>query len=209
MGRYLGPKCRLCRREGKKLFLKGERCNSPKCPLEKKGAVPPGLHRTKRFVRKQSEFGKQLREKQKTKRIYGIFERQMRKYFNKARKERGATGKALLKLLESRLDNVILRLGFTYSRPAARQLIKHGFVQVEGKKVDIPSFLVKKDKVITLHPKALEIAEVKKALAEKDFKPPSWLERKGGAGRVVNLPKDDQLPSEIDDQLIVEFYSRA
>jgi len=200
MSRYLGPKCRLCRREGKKLFLKGERCNSPKCPLEKKGAVPPGVHRTKSYVSKQSEFGKQLREKQKVKRIYGVSERQMKKYFKEARKEKAATGKALLRLLESRLDNVIYRLGFASSRAEARQLIKHGFFQVEGRKVDIPSFLVKKGDVISL---------TKKTQIEKAFEPPSWLERKGGAARVINLPKDDQLPSDIDDYLIVEFYSRV
>jgi len=199
MSRYLGPKCRLCRREGKKLFLKGERCNSPKCPLEKKGAVPPGVHGSHKFLGKQSGYGRQLREKQKVKRIYGISERQMKKYFEEARKEKEATGKALLRILESRLDNVVYRLGFASSRTQARQMIKHGLVLVDGKKVDIPSFQVKGDQVISI---------TKQITPKKEANLPPWLEVRGGAGRIINLPKDDQLPTEIDDYLIVEFYSR-
>jgi len=199
MSRYLGPKCRLCRREGKKLFLKGERCNSPKCPLEKKGAVPPGVHGSHKFLGKQSGYGRQLREKQKVKRIYGILERQMKKYFEEARKEKEATGKALLRILESRLDNVVYRLGFASSRTQARQMIKHGLILVDGKRVDIPSFRVKGDQVISI---------TKQITPKKEVNLPPWLEVKGGAGRIINLPKDDQLPTEIDDYLIVEFYSR-
>lgn len=207
MSRHLGPKCRLCRQEGRKLFLRGERCNSPKCPLEKKGAVPPGQHGLKRRE-KTSEYQEQLREKQKAKRIYGISEKQMKNYFKKARKEKAATGKALLGLLEQRLDNVIFRLGFVSSRVNARQIISHGFVLVDGKKVDIPSFQTKPGNVITLAPRALEIPKIKQALQDKDFKIPSWLERKGGAAKVLHLPSEKELPEEVNSQLIVEFYSR-
>lgn len=209
MSRYLGPKCRLCRKEGEKLFLKGERCNSPKCPLEKKGPVPPGQHGTKRFVRKSSEYGLQLREKQKAKRIYQILEKPLKNYFIEAKKQRSATGKAFLRLLELRLDNVLFKLGFSPSRLAARQLVRYGHVLVDGQKVNIPSFRVKKENLITLGPKALKILEVKKMVEQKDFQTPSWLERKGGAGRILSLPSDEDLPKELDDQLIVEFYSRS
>lgn len=209
MTKYLGPKCKLCRREGVKLFLKGERCDSPACPIEKKGAVPPGQHGQKRMRGRQSEYGEQLREKQKARRIYGVSDRQLRRYFKKAKKEKTATGKTLLVLLESRLDNVIFRLGFATSRSAARQLIKHGHVQVNNQKVDIPSFLVKKDDVICLTKEALEVPEVKKVVERKDFKVLGWLERKARVGRVKHLPKEEELPQDIEDQLIVEFYSRA
>ncbi len=209
MSRYLGPKCRLCRQEGVKLFLRGERCSSPKCPIERKGAVPPGQHGVRKYSSRRSDYGKQLREKQKIRKMYGILERQLKKYFEKARKEKEATGKALLRLLETRLDNVVFRLGFTSSRGSARQLIKHGHILVDNKKVDISSFLTKEGNVISFKPGALEILEVKKMLGQKDFQPPGWLERKAGVGRVAHLPKDEDLPQEIDEQLIVEFYSRA
>lgn len=199
MSRYLGPKCRLCRREGEKLFLKGKRCNSPKCPLERKGAVPPGVH-GRSVISKLSDFGKQLREKQKLKRIYGISETQLKKYFSMARKEKTNTGKALLRLLELRLDNVIYRLGFAQSRVKARQLIRHGFFQVDGRKVNIPSFIVKKGNKINV---------VKEISTEKDAFIPKWLELKGPVAEVKDFPKEEDLPSNIDDQLIVEFYSRV
>ncbi|OQA93885.1 MAG: 30S ribosomal protein S4 [Microgenomates group bacterium ADurb.Bin219] len=209
MSRYLGPKCRLCRREGKKLFLKGARCSSPKCPLEKKGAVIPGQHGSRRFSGKSSEYSLQLREKQKAKRTYQVFEKQIKIYYEEAKKQKSATGKALLRLLETRLDNVLYRLGFSASRSSARQLIRHGHVTVDGKKVNIPSFLVKKDQLIGLDQKALKIVEVKKAVEDKDYKLPLWLERKAAVGKIIRLPDNDDLPTEIDDQLIVEFYSRA
>jgi len=209
MSRYLGPKCRLCRREGKKLFLKGVRCSSPKCPLEKKGAVIPGQHGSRKFGRKSSEYSLQLREKQKAKRTYQVFEKQIKTYYEEAKKQKAATGKALLRLLETRLDNVLYRLGFSASRSSARQLIRHGHVTVDGKKVNIPSFLVKKDQLVGLDQKALKIAEVKKAVEDKDYKLPLWLDRKAAIGKITRLPDNDDLPTEIDDQLIVEFYSRA
>jgi small subunit ribosomal protein S4 len=208
MAKYTQGKCRLCRREGVKLFLKGERCSSPKCPIEKKGAVPPGQHGQKR-ARRLSGYGLQLREKQKTKRIYGILEKPFRNYFKKAFKVRGEeTGKVLLQLLESRLDNVVYRLGFTPSRSVARQLVTHGLVLVEDKKVNIPSYQVKIGQTITLAKDALAIEPVKKALAEKGKKIPLWLQRKAIIGRIARLPEKEEIDSNISDQLIVEFYSR-
>lgn len=208
MSKYLEPSCRLCRREGTKLFLKGSRCYSPKCPIEKKGAVPPGQHGARRGARRSSEFGEQLREKQKTKRIYGVREKQAKNLFKEARKDRSATGKAFLKLLERRLDNVVFRLGFTPSRKVARQIVNHRHVLVNGRKVNIASFRVKKGEVISLSTKATEIPVVKVCLDQKDYKLPSWLERKATVGKVIDLPADEDLPQEIDIQLIVEFYSK-
>jgi len=207
MARYLDSKCRLCRREGTKLFLKGERCFSPKCPLEKKGAVAPGQHGLK-MRRRLSEYGVQLREKQKAKRTYGVLERQFRRYFKKAFKKRGVTGEALLQLLESRLDNVVYRLGFVPSRSVARQLVHHGHILVDGKKVDIPSYQVKPGQVINLNPKAMKIEVVKKSLAEKKKEIPSWLQKKAAVGKIIRLPTREEIGADIAEQLIVEYYSR-
>ena len=207
MARYLDSKCRLCRREGTKLFLKGERCFSPKCPLEKKGAVAPGQHGLK-MRRRLSEYGVQLREKQKAKRTYGVLERQFRRYFKKAFKKRGITGEALLQLLESRLDNVVYRLGFVPSRSVARQLVHHGHILVDGKKVDIPSYQVKPGQVINLNPKAMKIEVVKKSLAEKKKEIPSWLQKKAAVGKIIRLPTREEIGADIAEQLIVEYYSR-
>ncbi len=207
MARYLDAKCRLCRREGVKLFLKGKRCFSPKCPIERKGAVPPGMVGSKR-KRRPSEYGLQLREKQKAKRIYGVGERQFKKYFEKARKFKGVTGEALLGMLERRLDNAIFRLGFSPSRSIARQLVSHGHVLVNDKKVSIPSYQVKVGEIITLSLKAFEIPEIKEILAQKNVIIPEWFERKGAVGRVKRLPKREEGEGEILEQLIVEYYSR-
>ena len=207
MARYLDSKCRLCRREGTKLFLKGERCFSPKCPLEKKGAVAPGQHGLK-MRRRLSEYGVQLREKQKAKRTYGVLERQFRRYFKKAFKKRGVTGEALLQLLELRLDNVVYRLGFVPSRSVARQLVHHGHILVDGKKVDIPSYQVKPGQVINLNPKAMKIEVVKKSLAEKKKEIPSWLQKKAAVGKIIRLPTREEIGADIAEQLIVEYYSR-
>jgi small subunit ribosomal protein S4 len=206
MSRYTGPKCRLCRREKTKLFLKGERCFSPACPIEKKGAVPPGQHGLKSSQR-PSDYGKQLREKQKVKRFYGLNESQLKNYFQKAIKIRQATGEVLLQMLESRLDNVIYRLGFVSSRHLARQLVNHKHILVEGKKVNIPSYQLKPGQIVSLDKKVLELAEVKKALAEKP-KLPDWLKRKAAVGQIVRLPKREEVEGNIDEKLIVEFYSR-
>lgn len=207
MARYLDSKCRLCRREGTKLFLKGERCLTPKCPLEKKGAVAPGQHGLKRS-RRLSEYGIQLREKQKAKRTYGVLERQFRRYFKKAFKKRGVTGEALLQLLELRLDNVVYRLGLVPSRSVARQLVHHGHILVDGKKVDIPSYQVKPGQVINLNPKAMKIEVVKKSLAEKKKEIPSWLQKKAAVGKIIRLPTREEIGADIAEQLIVEYYSR-
>lgn len=207
MARYTDGKCRLCRREGIKLFLKGERCYSPKCPIERKGAVIPGQHGQKRR-RRISDYARQLREKQKTKRLYGVLERQFKNYLKKAAKGEEATGEVLLQLLESRLDNIVFRLGLAPSRSVARQLVSHGYVLVDGKKVNIPSYQVESGQIVTLAPKGLEIDLVKKSLAEKDRKIPSWLERKAAVGRMARLPKREEIDVDIDEHLIVEYYSR-
>lgn len=207
MARYTGPKCRLCRREGKKLFLKGARCYSPKCPIERRGGVPPGQHGQKR-QRRMSDYGLQLREKQQTKRFYGVKERQFRKYFEEASEHTAKTGEKLLQILETRLDNSVFRLGLAPSRSVARQLISHGHVMVNSRVVDVPSYRVSPKEVITFKPAALRLDEVKKALAEKDREIPGWLERKGAAGRVVRFPEREEIDVETDESMIVEFYSR-
>jgi len=207
MARYTDSKCRLCRREGIKLFLKGERCYSPKCPIERKGAVIPGQHGQKRR-RRISDYAKQLREKQKTKRFYGVLERQFRNYLKKAAKNKEATGEVLLQLLESRLDNVVFRLGLTPSRSVARQLVSHGHVLVDGERVNVSSYQIKPGQVVALAPKGLEIDLVKKSLAEKARKIPAWLERKAAVGKMARLPKREEIDIDIDEHLILEFYSR-
>ncbi len=207
MARYLGAKCRLCRREGIKLFLKGERCYSPKCPIEKKGAVPPGEHGQKRQKR-VSDYGQQLREKQKVKRTYGVLEKQFRRYFKKARRVKEATGEALLQILESRLDNVVFRLGLVPSRSVSRQIVNQGLVLVDGQRVDIPSYQVKPGQIITLVSKGLELKQVKDSLAEKGRKVPEWLQKKAVVGKMIRLPERKEIEADINEGLIVEYYSR-
>lgn len=197
----------MCRRERSKLFLKGARCFSPKCPIEKRGAVPPGVHGVKSGVR-LSTYGKQLREKQKVKRFYGVSERQIKNYFKKVIEEKGATGELLLRLLETRLDNVVYRLGLAPSRATARQLVVHGHILVNGKKLTIPSYQVKTGDQISLTEKAAKMDKVQSWLAKKDLEIPSWLERKGLVGKVKDFPKREEMPQELDEHLIVEFYSR-
>lgn len=214
MARILGIKCKICRREGKKLFLKANRCFSSKCPIEKKGAVPPGVHGQKRF-RKLSDFGVQLREKQKLKRIYGISEKQLRNYFLEAKKQsiqkkgenKGGTGEYLLKLLELRFDNIIFRAGLTASRSVARQTINHGHMLIDGKRINIPSCQIKINQVITFSPKSLNIAGIKANL-EKKITAPKWLEKKGAAIKLVRMPKREEIDPDINESKISEFYSR-
>lgn len=203
MARYTDAKCRLCRREGVKLFLKGERCLSPKCPIERKGAVAPGQHGSRRR-REPSNFGLQLREKQKAKRIYGILERQFQHYVRKS----STYGQTLLQILECRLDNVIYRLGFTPSRSVARQIVNHGHITVNDRRVDVSSYLVKAEEVISLDKTAQEMVTVKKFLAEKRYQPPSWLARRGPVGKVVRLPARDEVQADVNEQIIAEYYSR-
>lgn len=192
--------CRKCRREGAKLFIKGARCASAKCAFTKR-SYPPGPHSGGKFV-KISEYGKQLREKQKAKRIYSLRERQFHNYFKKASKNKEATGEVLLQLLESRLDNIVYKLGFAHSRRQARQMITHGNIVVNAKKLRIPSYLVKPKDIIELKDKTkLDLAKTN-AL--------SWLKfnKNDSKGEVIKLPDGEELGSDIDSQLIVEFYSR-
>jgi small subunit ribosomal protein S4 len=206
MARYTDAQCKLCRREGMKLFLKGERCFSSRCPLERKGAVPPGQHGQKRQGR-VSDYGWQLREKQKAKRIYGLLERQFKRYFKKAHRQKKGAGLRLLQLLELRLDNVIFRAGLVLSRSAGRQIITHGFCLVDGKKVNLPSYQLKPGQLITLTPKGLALEGVKKALAQKQPLP-QWLARKAAVIKIKRLPERKEIEANINEQLIIEFYSR-
>lgn len=208
MSRYTGPVCRLCRREGQKLFLKGEKCNSPKCEIEKRN-FPPGQHGLSRS--KVSPYGQQLREKQKAKRVYGVLERQFRRYFGIAEGYRGVTGTNLMQVLERRLDNIVFRLGFASSRAQARQLITHGHVQINGKRVDIPSYLVRVGENISIEPKLRENAFVKRSLelAERTGRL-GWLEFNAEqmSGKVVAIPSRVDIPTEVNEQQIVELYSK-
>lgn len=206
MARYRGPKNRLARRESIDLGLKtvGSLGHTQ---LLRRLNVAPGQHGS-RGRKKVSEFGLQLREKQRAKRIYGILEKQFRKYFEKARKTHGATGTMLLQLLERRLDNVVYRLGFVPTRNAARQLVTHGHIVVNEKKVSIPSYQVRTDELIGVKQKSLEIPIVKKLLEEKNITIPAWLSRQGPIGKITRLPTRDDIGSDLNEQLIVEFYSR-
>ena len=208
MARYTGSVCRLCRREGCKLFLKGEKCYGAKCPLDLRHTVP-GEHGQAR-QRKQSEYGLQLREKQKAKRAYGVLENQFHRYFEEADRMKGITGENLLVLLERRLDNVVYRLGFGASRPQARQLVLHGHIRVNGKKVNIASYLVSAGDVITVREKSAE-SDHFKALREGTGKVmPKWLtiDAENLKGTVETLPAREDIDLTIQENLIVELYSR-
>jgi small subunit ribosomal protein S4 len=209
MARYKGPDCKLCRREGQKLFLKGTKCNTNKCPFENK-AYAPGQHgRTRRF--KQSEYGVQLREKQKVRRIYGILEAQFRNYFAKADQMKGITGENLLKLLESRLDTVIYRLGLAPSRKTARQLVRHRHFMVNDRLVDIPSYSVKDGDVVKVRDKSKKLNVIHTSLRKiKDDRQYSWLslDKASLTGTFQNVPNREDIPDLIDESLIVELYSK-
>ena len=207
MARYIGPVCRLCRREGMKLFLKGERCYTEKCAIEKRN-FPPGQHGKTRKQKMQG-YGVQLREKQKVKRIYGVLEDQFRRYFESADRTRGITGETLLQLLERRFDNVIYRLGLATSRAQARQLVRHGHFQVNGKKVDIPSYSLRSGDVVTIRPTSQKAPTILHAIEEvKGRGIPAWLSFDGAAGKVVSLPTREQINLPVQEQLIVELYSK-
>jgi len=209
LARYTDSVCRLCRREGEKLFLKGERCFKDKCAIERR-AYAPGQHGQRRRM-KQSEYSLQLREKQKVRRIYGILESQFRGYFRKAERMRGVTGENLLSLLERRLDNIIYRLSFAGSRSEARQLVRHGHVRVNGRKVNIPSFLVSQGDEVTLREKSKKHPRVVDNFAAADRRGvPEWLElaKKEMSGVVRSLPQREHLTLDVQEQLIVELYSR-
>lgn len=207
MGRYIGPVCRLCRREGVKLFLKGEKCIT-KCILDRR-RKPPGQHGELR--RKQTEYGKRLREKQKLKRIYNVREEQFVRYFEMATKMPGNTGENFLLLLERRLDNVVYRLGFALSRNHARQLVVHGHITVNGRTVDIPSYLVDVGDIISVKEDMRDNPDVQRALKVRgEWTVPKWLSRDTETltGRVLSLPTRDQIDVPVDENLVVEFYSR-
>ena len=209
MARYNGPVCRLCRREGMKLFLKGERCYTDKCGIEKRN-LPPGQHGKSRKA-KLVGYGVQLREKQKVKRIYGVLENQFRRYFESAARHRGVTGVMLLQALETRFDNVVYRLGFATSRPQARQLVRHGHFLINGKKVDIPSYAVKMGDEVRVREASAKSAVVAHAIDEvKGRGVPEWLQVDAAntLGRVLSIPTREQINLPVQEQLIVELYSK-
>lgn len=211
MARYTGPVCKICRREGIKLFLKGDRCFSPKCAVEgNRKPYPPGQHQQQRR-RKQSEYGIQLREKQKVRFLYGVLERQFRRHFEEAERRPGSTGENLLRILEMRLDNIVYRLGFALSRPQARQLVNHGHITVNGHKVDIASYETKVGDVIGVVPSKRN-NEYFKMLSEdiKRRDVPSWLSLDAATmtGRVLSAPTRPEIDANVQEQLIVEYYSR-
>lgn len=207
MGRYTDAVCRLCRREGMKLYLKGEKCYTEKCPVHKR-PVPPGMHGQGR--RKLSEFGVRLREKQKLRRIYGVYETQFKTYFQQAAKTKGVTGVRLLQLLEGRLDNVVYRLGFATARKEARQMVRHGHIAVNGRKVSIPSYQVRVGDVIGPTGRGKDHPRVKELAATGLRTLPSWLEfsTERLEGRVLAMPAREEIDVPVQEQLIVEYYSK-
>jgi len=208
LARYTGPVCRQCRREGVKLYLKGERCYTEKCSIDRRNYAP-GQHGQRR--RKLSEYGLQLREKQKARRIYGVLESQFRKYFREASRRKGIAGENLLQILESRLDNIVYRMGFALSRPEARQLVKHGHFAVNGRKVNIPSYQVRPGDVISVRESSKNKGRFKE-LAEltRNQGTMEWLEvdSENLTGKVIRLPSRDEIDTPIAEHLIVELYSR-
>ena len=210
MAKYTGPVCRLCRREGIKLYLKGDKCYSDKCSITRR-SYAPGQHGQTQGRKKVSEYGIQLREKQKTRRIYGILERQFRNYFEKAERQKGITGENLLVMLERRLDNVVFRLGFAASRTQSRQLVCHGHFTVNGRRVDIPSYLVKAGEVVMIREGSKQsplFKDVADSLAHKTV--PAWLELSAQdvSGKIVRYPTREEIDIPIEEHLIVELYSR-
>lgn len=206
MARYTDAVCRLCRREGVKLYLKGEKCYSDKCPVVKR-PTPPGMHGPSR--RKMSEYALQLREKQKARRFYGVMEKQFERYFDLANRKKGVTGEVLLQILERRLDNVVYRLGFAASRAEARQIVKHSHIEVNGRKVNIPSYLVREGDVISVREGSRDHKRVKE-LSATARTIPAWLTAEAEAmrGTVVRMPNRDEIDAPVQEHLIVELYSR-
>lgn len=212
MAKYLGPKCKICRREGKKMFLKGEKCYSSKCPLIKR-KYPPGIHGPKGYP-KLSEYGFQLREKQKLKRTYGILEKQLKIYYQKALKMSGNTEENLLKLLEQRLDNVVYKAGFASSLAKARQLINHRHLRVNGRPVNIPSYLVKPNEEITVKPTSPMKEKIKEELIsaknKERIKTPDWfsVDDQNLMIKILRKPEAEDLPKDLNIKAVIEFYSR-
>ena len=208
MARYTGAVCRLCRREGKKLFLKGERCYSEKCSVGIR-AYAPGQHGQSR--KKASEYGIQLRAKQQARRYYGIPEGQFYKYFLMAERRQGVTGENLLRICESRLDNIVYQLGWANSRADARQLVVHGHFQVNGKKVDVPSYLTRVGEVVSIKDKSKDSAKIKEVLETNASRPvPAWLDKNAEAceAKIVKMPEREEIAVPVEEHLIVEFYSK-
>ena len=208
MARYTGPVCRLCRRERTKLFLKGTRCESPKCPIEK-GRPPPGQHGRGRV--RESEYLLQLREKQKAKRFYGILEKQFRSYYQEAARSKGVTGEELMRICESRLDNVVYRAGFAMNRPMARQLVSHGHFQVNGRKVNIPSYRVRVGDTVSVKGRSKTMGRIIENASYADGREiPDWLSTnlKELEARVLAVPERNQIDVPVQEQLIVEYYSK-
>jgi len=209
MAVYQGARCRMCRRAGMKLFIKGARCYTDKCAIERRSYAPGEHGKTRRI--KETNYGVQLREKQKVRRMYGVLERQFRNYFEKAAESKGVTGEVLLQMLERRLDNVVYRLGFAVNRNQARQLVRHGHFVVNGQKVDIPSFLVRPGDEVLVRERSRKLSVISNSLeARKGQTAPAWLElspeRLGG--RVLSVPTRDSIPTPVNEQLIVELYSK-
>jgi len=209
MARYTGPVCRLCRREKMKLFLKGAKCDTMKCPIERR-PYPPGEHGRTQLRRKDSEYLVQLREKQKARRIYGVLEKQFRNLYQEANRQRGVTGENLLRMLELRLDNVAYRAGWGSSRSQARQLVRHGHVTVNGRRVTIPSYTVRKGDVVQLKDKAKAMIVVRHNMDTLDRTVPPWLEAgaEGAAVTVRDVPMREHIDVPVREQLIVELYSK-
>jgi small subunit ribosomal protein S4 len=208
MARYTGADCKLCRREKMKLFLKGSKCDSPKCPIEIR-PYPPGEHGRNRP--RESEYLLQIREKQRAKRVYGVLEKQFHNYYEEATRGHGKTGETLLRILESRLDNVVYRAGFAKSRDMARQIVKHGHILVNGHKVDIPSYRVSPNDIVDVREKSLEMTPFVVARAETGERPvPAWLQVLPDKMRILvhALPARAQIDTQVQEQLIVEFYSK-
>jgi len=208
MARYTEALCRLCRRESEKLFLKGDRCYTDKCAVERR-KYPPGQHGQRR--KKQSDYAVQLREKQKAKEIYNVLEKQFKKYFYMAEKKKGITGSNLLQILESRLDNVVYRLGFAANRRQARQLILHGHFDVNGRRVNIPSYMISAGDSIAVREKSRELVPVQENIAKAEHRRlPSWVQRDiaNFSGKILNLPAMDDIALPVKEQLIVELYSK-
>lgn len=211
MARYTGPSCKLCRREGTKLYLKGDRCNSEKCAFERRPYIPGEHGSGKKFKKRLSDYGIHLREKQKVRRVYGVLESQFRKYFKIAAKKKGITGENLLQILELRLDNVIYRLGFAPSRKSARQIIRHGHILVNNHKVDIPSFLVKPEDEILIKEGSRTMNLIQEAMeSATEVDAIEWMEvdKDNFKGRILSVPSRQQIPMEVDERLIVEYYSK-
>ena len=212
MARTIKPVCKLCRREGEKLFLKGARCMSPKCAIERRGYAPGQHGKTGQFRRGRStDYLNQLREKQKARRIYGVLEAQFRRYFQIALRSKGLTGAMLLTLLESRLDNVVYRMGYATSRAQARQLVAHGHIDVNGRRTDAPSYLAKPGDVIAVHSASRELNYFKTVVKElADYVPAKWvtIEPSQLSGKVLNRPTREEIDLTLNEQLIVEYYSR-